>query len=844
MKGKYLKNRERILLHLSKFKSDVDMFNAPFYITQDGVAEVIGIGRNNIPREMKKLIEEGLVESKKARVRGLKNRRAVYFLTSNGMIEAKKIRESLQDIYVNVISFSGEKKTVLLREVPRLYGIDFITAAINLDKELNLDLVRIMRKNGRRVHYIEENFTVKRFYGRKRELKIIKEWMNSNKKILVVNGLPGMGKTTLILKFVKEHLKERDVLFIRLSKYKELVDILHQFAEFFSKMGNPKLEKYLRTHGKSVDFEINLNNAMMIIKDSCTDAVMIFDNIEEAQPRVRTFIQTLLDNVEDKRCKIILVGVGAEGIIRPSQLGKVQEIYISELSEEDALSMLRDEGVPEKVAFQIISEYGGIPLILELAKANDHKMIREFLFRGILNNMSPEERRAVEFASVFRREFKMNALLLNNVEYPIIYSLINKNILREMEYEVFSLHRLLRNFIYNRLPESNKKNYHLLAARYFLEEGDILEAVYHYTRGGKYLRANMLLAENYERYLFSRSGEVRQLAMDILNSYAEVSEDHEWLLYGVIGDTYKVSGEWDKAIENYTKALKLSSGKDCDYMGMISWKIAEIYGKQSDVDAGIQTVHDALKCASRIVDKKVVARLHYILGNLELQQGDVDDAKEAFLKALEIGETAYNLEIIGFAHLGLGRVYKYVGDYENALDNFFKASRIFEEIDENPLWKFYATLNIGITYYEMYDRRAEKYLKEAIKMAEKIGDQWSIVSAYLNYANWLMYSNKYSQAEKYLKAAEKMAKSMNANERLFLVYIAWGFYHSSLEMIDDAVNYFNMAIDLASSMGNDALVSEAARYATSALQNYNLPELKKYEKIAKGEIKVVSLVRI
>ncbi len=843
MTRKYLKNRERILLHLSKFRGDINHFNAPYSITQDGIAETIGIGRNNIPREIKRLVDENLVISQKARVAGFKNRRTVYFLTNKGIMEAKRIKENVDSLYVKVVDFSGKVRTIMLKEVSKIYGIELITAAINLESNLTLDLVKLMRKNGRRVHYIEENFAVRRLYGRNKELQKMIQWISSDKRILVIGGLSGIGKTTLVLKFVKDHLKDRDVFFIRLDKYKDVIDVLHQFAEFFSKMGYPKLEKYMRTHGRFLDFEMNISNALLIIKETCSDEILIFDNVEDAQPKVKAFIQKFLDSME-KNCKIILVGIGADKLIRPTMLGKTSEIYLSELDDENALQMLRDEGVPDEVAFKIISKYGGVPIILELAKSGDRRTIRKFLFEGILNNLSKDERMAVEFASVFRREFKMNALLLNNVEYSVIYSLIKKNILKEMEYEVFTLHRMLRNFIYDRLPISKKREYHLIAARYFLDEGNILEAVYHYVRGEKYLRANMLLAENYEKYLFSHSGEIRQIALEILNSYADVTEDHEWLLYGIIGDTYKISGEWEKAIENYRRARELSFSKDFDFMATVSWKLAEIYGKQGNAERGLDILKEDLKYESHIIDRKILAWIYYIMGNLHLHYGNYNEAQDTFMKSLSIGEKLYDPEVVGYSYIGLGRIFHKSGDYEIALENFIKAKEIFDDVGSDSLGNLYATLSVGILYYELLDSKAEKYLKDAIRMAEKIGDRWSLGAAYLNYANWLMYRDNYSMASKYLSNAEGIAKKLNAREKLFHVYISWGFYYSGIQNVEKSKEYFDRAIELAADMKSEHLILVAGRYAMKNLKKFDIPDIEKYEKIAEGEIKVVSIAKL
>lgn len=86
---------EQIIMHLSKYNIQEYEFGilAPYEITQDGIARALGIGRNNVPRILKKLVEKGYVEEKKAHVEGAKHIRKVYVLTPKGFLHLKDLRE-------------------------------------------------------------------------------------------------------------------------------------------------------------------------------------------------------------------------------------------------------------------------------------------------------------------------------------------------------------------------------------------------------------------------------------------------------------------------------------------------------------------------------------------------------------------------------------------------------------------------------------------------------------------------------------------------------------------------------------------------------------------------------
>ena len=841
MVRKYLSNRERILLHLSTYSGNLNYYNAPFNLTQDGIATAIGIGRNNVPRELKTLLNEGLVEAKKARVTGLKNRRTVYHLTAKGITQAIEIRKKLEELFVKVRNSSEEEETIILKDIGKKYGVDFITAALNLNKNLEIDLVSIVRKRGKRIHYIEEDFLISHFYGRKKDMEIIEEWFKSDKKIMLITGLSGMGKTTLVLKFVKDALKDKDVFFIKIDETKSSLDIVQKLSHFFSRIGHPKLERYLRSRANSLEIEINWNTIYYLIKESMNEEVYIFDNVENATGDVKKFMKSLIDILDySRRFKIVAIGTGINDFVPINRISAVEEMHLSELREEDAYTMLRDEGFGEKDAYKILKMYGGNPLLLSIAKNNDPRALRRFILDGVFLNLSDKEREAVEFISVFRKPIKIGALLLNNIEYSVIYSLINKNILQEMEFEVVSLHRIIKNFIYERLTLSKKKEYHLLAAQNLLEEGDVLESIYHFIQGGKRLRANLLLSEYYEKYLLEVPGQIRELATEILNSYQEGIEDHEWLLYGVIGDTYWVDGEWDLAIENYRKAEELVRNKDLNYSLRVRVRMAEIVAKRGKYREAKEILDSVLYEENKNYRRDFLAMAYYVMGNICVEMGSYDDAEEYFMKALKISEENMDYRMMGYAYNGLGILYRAQKDYNISLEYYEKALEYVESIDDK-VGMVKILSNIGRVYYDMTDDKAEIYYRRANNIAEKISDEYIKARLYLSIGIWNIYKDKLNVAEKNLKKAVELLRDMRAKPSLINAYIAFGELYAYIKKGDLAKEYFDKALDIAVEIGDEKWISTVAEEAVKSLKLFEL-DIEKYKKIASGEGRIVTII--
>ena len=87
--------QERIILHLSEYSKYLQQMEVPFSLTQEGIANAIGVVRSAIPRAMKKLILKNQVNETLAHVSGVTRRRKIYYLTTDGIIIAQDLKNKL-----------------------------------------------------------------------------------------------------------------------------------------------------------------------------------------------------------------------------------------------------------------------------------------------------------------------------------------------------------------------------------------------------------------------------------------------------------------------------------------------------------------------------------------------------------------------------------------------------------------------------------------------------------------------------------------------------------------------------------------------------------------------------
>ena len=81
----HLTVQNKILVHLMDYRTNREDFEVPFQVTQSGISEAVNIQQKHLPRALKKLKNENFLEEKMMHVKGVKQKRKVYFLTDEGI---------------------------------------------------------------------------------------------------------------------------------------------------------------------------------------------------------------------------------------------------------------------------------------------------------------------------------------------------------------------------------------------------------------------------------------------------------------------------------------------------------------------------------------------------------------------------------------------------------------------------------------------------------------------------------------------------------------------------------------------------------------------------------------
>jgi len=347
---------DRVLLHLSRFATDIQPEEYPPDCTQVGIAVAVGISRTHVPRAVKGLIKDGLVTENTARVKGHERRMSIYAISSEGLRIAEKL---WQDAQSDIFPVMKDGAIVKLdgRDIGEQVGKK---RAIALLSQMRDGVVHLDVRRRVPVRNLAEAPMNGAFFGREAELSKMDEFMDSDAKMLVVLGNRGYGTTTLTRKFVDSQ-DEEDVVWVPLNPDLPAKEIEARLIEFGAKAdkGVQSLEDVLR-----------LDNALLIFDDyfSVTEEVVeLFGRIVETADAAKIIIsarqETPAYNWFYQK--------------RHVEAGIIKELRIKGLEEASAKKLLGNDKIEKDALRRVMLMTHGQPMILKMLRENDLEGLRK-----------------------------------------------------------------------------------------------------------------------------------------------------------------------------------------------------------------------------------------------------------------------------------------------------------------------------------------------------------------------------------------------------------------------------------------------------------------------------------
>jgi ATP/maltotriose-dependent transcriptional regulator MalT/DNA-binding MarR family transcriptional regulator len=771
----HLTVQEKILIHLLEHTKYEDRFELPYSLTQDGIAEVVGVRRSYVSSANRELIEKGLLAEKLSHVKGEARRRKTYYLSPEGKAEAEKLRSQVKKMKVVLRDGKGKRK-VTLDDIERLTKKKLSTLQV-LDAISENGVFDALSKPPLKPAHIDFSHTYPRpryFFGRESELKEINEWMKSEEmKILAVKGIAGIGKTTLMAKVAGEE-KEKRIFWYKFHNWSTLRNLLTHFSDFLTQEGKDALKLYLEENRV-----MDVGDVQALLKNQLGDiqALLIFDDFHRANQRILAFFEALTEVLyELEDIKLVLLGREIPKFydrrdVLVSRL--VGELQLKGLDKTSSLELLKLRKIDSEHLDAIYESTKGHPLSLELVELSKGEIgkrnIEQFLQEEVLKRLGDKEKRLLRFASVFRYPVHPEAYLSisrkdkkEKITHETIDDLVDMSLLTAPD-SLYDVHDVIREFFYQRLSRELKMAYHLKVAEYFEDEADdlaLVEAQYHHIKAENQNRA-VELALQYGEHLINR-GYLEEF-LKILDSVDKEKVALKYLitLLTMEGDALTTLGEWNRAIELHEESLQAAKElKDERGIAQAYYKIAAIHYRKGALDEALSLNNKSLKILKEGKEPIELAKLYNNIGVIHWKKGEFKKAIENYNKSLEIAEDLGDGRGIARAFNNLGIIHWEKGKLDDAVGYYKRSLEIADQLgDRQTVAILYDNLGEAYRMKEDMDK-ALVYYKKSLDLSEKLGFRWQIAEVYRNIGN--VYEGE--EGKKYLERAYEMFLSLGAEK--------------------------------------------------------------------------------
>ncbi|MEW6069887.1 MAG: tetratricopeptide repeat protein, partial [Candidatus Thermoplasmatota archaeon] len=714
---------------------------------------------------------------------------------------------------INPLVFSEKEQSLLLQNMeiyePRAVLPTEITY-INIIKNITPDNffnVQALLQPRRYVDFSDRKPEIRYFYGRENELKKIRDFLKSKSKVLCIRGIAGIGKTLLVAKLVED--LEMNIFWHRFYEHSTQRILLTKLGDFLSEMDRNKLSSYLR--GKRVEME----EVLMIIEEDlkASNSLLIFDDFHKASDEIVGFFSTLKEIIP---VKTIVIGREIPAFYtRVDTWVKelVVELNLSGLDKEGSTKLLKRREIKKSEWDRLYSITKGHPLMLELITPDTTAEAVEFIREEIIKKLEDKKRKVLEIASVFRYPFYHKAIIVNGaIEQEDLDDLVSKSLMVKSQ-DVYEVHEIIKNLLYDRLTESQREKYHKIAGEHYSKEKGIdaiLEAVYHFinaadqktaselaVKSGEeivargYLKEFITLLEKFDEKNVEREDWARILAFkgDIFSYWGEYPKSLELYrealekggdemkarAFTKMGTVYRLRSQWNDSLEVYKKAIELSKRiDDIHTIAECTRGIGYVHWRKGEYSKAIECYNECIKRAEGIKDFSEIASANIELGNTYADIGEWEKAVNYFEKSIEF------LDKIGArfekarTYNNLGCVYKYQGNWDKAIEYLEKCMKMSEE-SANIRELAYALKNIGEVYARKCDfESAKRCCDKVIGLSERFGDKIPLAGAHMAYGVVWRLKKEWRESLKSLNNAIEIYEKLGVPHYLGETYLELG----------------------------------------------------------------------
>ena len=745
---------EAILVHLLGYRRYFGEGTVPIEMSQAGISQAIGIRRSHVSSSLDTAKEKGNVDERLAHVKGEARRRKCYSLTERGMVLARETEECVEGAVVSATLQNGEVFEGGLGELAAFDNSRPLVwmALKTVDGVLALP---VTEPEGKGLSFSKVPIVMP-FLGRMEEQKAIKEFFEHDGKILVIKGMPGIGKTALAAK-VSESVGA-SIFWFSIGEWSSPRNTASHLGSHLQPLGSDRLKRYVDARERP-----DLADLRDILMELDVRLTIILDDCQNASPSMGSMLKTLISVCEvNEHLDLILVGRSIPGILdlkhRTSHVCLNMEL--EGLDTDASFRMLKNRGIVGHKAETIMKRSGGHPLFLALIASDegeeDAEEMSTLISREIQDSLTAQEREMLYALSVFREPVATDALAKDEDDVRVLEGLKERSIVTHDGR--WQMHSLLKDFFYGYQGRVDRETRHEMAAEYYgtyaSTSRESIEEAYHLFMARDAESAMLRIATEGEGWL--RKGhqdEFLQLCTLIPEGWENPEELFEVLMLKAM--VLKQVGEWDSAERVLERCLDICGGLDALRARTLLVTGAIRY-RRGELSGALELFEEA---KGLISDNELMAELQNSIGVVNWRLGRPDEARTAYDIDLKISDEKGDLAGIARSLNNLGILDWQEGRSDAALERYARALEAAQRIPDRRLVAMLYS-NIADAYKSKGEStEAKRFYERCLELSEDLRFNWQIAEAFRGLADIVE-----DRRDEYLKKALQMFERLGAKE--------------------------------------------------------------------------------
>lgn len=656
----------------------------------------------------------------------------------------------------------------------------------------------------------------------------------SQKSLLVLTGIPGTGKSTLISAYIfaylSQELKQQKVFYYKfhqgLTDYRTFFDNLVIFIQnLISANEKDKISQALPIY---------------VLK---SNAVFILDDLQYIQDdKLKGMIRQLciiLQDDENFSGKFILISRKRLEFIPLYHKFRFEFNGLSKYECHLLLNQKWKIKLPEGYENKVIQIVKGNPQFLDFFRVwwegsdREHVEIEQFFkhmptvdvelrnylkdeLYNSLEKLKPCLNKLLKAVSFFRKseskEFIQSIYFIlggKDFQHYLDALVDDWGLITIENNSCYGIHDIVREYYYQRIDKNHiKKRMHKQAAILYHKNTNremdniisFVESAHHYLKADENEQAADILNQILPECI--KCGFYWPQLVHILERIDVKKLKNNNLKMDIFinrGSLYLEMGYYAKAEEDFQQCLALQPSEELQ--SKLQNNLGRVSKNKCQWDQAIEFYKKALKIGEILGNFNDLGEIYNNLGLVYKEKGELDLAINYFYKSLELGEKEENYHGIALTYKNIGLFYYDKGELDKAMEYSEKAVMAYKKVNNlRGVSQVYS--NLGFIFREMGDLdKALKLHEDSLRIEKEIGDIHGQAKSFHNMGIVFFIQEDEKKANELFQKSIKIKERVGDLQNLANTYGAIGVMYFQKKDYDEALMNHQKALKLSEKIG-------------------------------------------